>query len=160
MSDIQSHFESEDISFPLTGKKFQGKCFMRQSVKKSLTMYNLLATTTRKISLSTYYRYKPQNVKFQGKIPFHQSCCEKCQNAENIIDEASKDMKNVPGDLGGCVDRTLCPYQGYFPKLACILHKYKKCRPSKFLAEILDDNADKCADIRQCFLVKLWYTKM
>ena len=118
VSDIQSHFESEDISFPLPDKKFQEKLFMRQSVKKSLTMYNLLATTTCKISLSTYYRYKPQNVKFQSKIPFHQSCCEKCQNAENIIDKASKYMKNVPWDLGGCVDRTLCPYQGYFLKLA------------------------------------------
>ena len=84
---------------------------MRQSVKKSLRMYNDLATTTRKISLSTYYRYKPKNVKLQGKIPFRQSCCEKCQNAENIIDEAGKYMRNVPHDLGGCVDRTLCPYK-------------------------------------------------
>ena len=57
VSDIQSHFESEDISFPLPDKKFQGECFVRQSVKKSLTMYNLLATTTHRISLSTYYRY-------------------------------------------------------------------------------------------------------
>ena len=65
---------------------------MRQSVKKSLRMYNDLATTSRKISLSTYYRYKPKNIKFQGKIPFQQSCCEKCQNAENIIDEAGKYM--------------------------------------------------------------------
>ena len=70
VSDIQSHFESDDISFPLPDKKFEGKCFMRQSVKKSLQMYNDLATTSRKISLSTYYRYKPKNVKFQGKIPF------------------------------------------------------------------------------------------
>ena len=36
VSDIQSHFESDDISFPLPDKKFEGKHFMRQSVKKSL----------------------------------------------------------------------------------------------------------------------------
>ena len=70
VSDIQSHFESDDNTFPLPDKKFEGKRFMRQSVKKSLRMYNDLATTSRKISLSTYYRYKPKNVKFQGKIPF------------------------------------------------------------------------------------------
>ena len=36
VGDIQSHFESDDISFPLPDKKFEGKPFMRQSVKKSL----------------------------------------------------------------------------------------------------------------------------
>ena len=58
ISDIEAHFQSEDISFPLPDKQYTGKCFMRQSVKKSLTMYNLLSTTTRQISLSTCYRYK------------------------------------------------------------------------------------------------------
>ena len=57
------------------------------------------------------------------------------------------------------MDRTLCPYEGYFPKLGCILHKCHKCGTSKFLAEILDDNADKCEDNRKHYLVKLWYTK-
>ena len=96
ISDIEAHFQSEDISFLLPDKKYTGKRFMRQSVKKSLTMYNLLSTTTRQISLSTYYRYKLQNVKFQGKIPFQQSCCEKYQNVENKFNEACKYMKNVP----------------------------------------------------------------
>ena len=59
ISDIEAHFQSEDISFPLLDKKYTGKHFMRQSVKKSLTMYNLLSTTTHQMSLSTYYRYKP-----------------------------------------------------------------------------------------------------
>ena len=57
------------------------------------------------------------------------------------------------------MNRTLCPYEGYFLKLGCILHKCHKCGRSKFLAKILDDNADKCEDNRKCFLVKLWYTK-
>ena len=51
VSDIQSHFESDDISFPLQDKTFEGKCFMGQSVKKSLRMYNDPATATRKLSL-------------------------------------------------------------------------------------------------------------
>ena len=95
-------------------------------------MYNDLATS-RKISLSTYYRYKPKNVKFQGKIPFRQSCCEKCQKAENIIDEAGKYMRNVPHDLGGCVDRTLCPHKGYFLKIECILCKCNTCGTANFI---------------------------
>ena len=122
-------------------------------------MYNDLVTTSCKISLSTYYRYKPKNVKFQGKIPFRQSCCEKCQNAENIIDEAGKYMRNVPHNLGGCVDRTLCPYKGYFPQIECILCKCNTCGRAKFHHEILNDNKDKTKDERQRFLVKLWYTK-
>ena len=146
MNDIQSHFTSDDISFPLPDKKFEGKCFMRNSVQKSLKMYNLLASTTRKILLAIYYRYKPKSVKFQGKIPFHQSCCEKCQNVENIIEEASKYMANIPRDLGGCVDRTLCDHHGYFPNFKCVIHKCKNCGSSKFLHQILESNADKLSD--------------
>ena len=159
VNDIQSHFTSDDISFPLPDKKFEGKRFMCNSVQKSLKMYNLLASTTRKISLGTYYRYKPKSVKFQGKIPFHQSCCEKCQNVENIIEQASKYMANIPRDLGGCVDRTLCDYHGYFPNLKCVIHKCKNCGSSKFLQQILESNADKLSDNRKCFLIKQWVTK-
>ena len=84
---------------------------------------------------------------------------EKGQNAENIIDEDGKYMRNVPCNLGGCVDRTLCPYKGYFPKIECILCKCNTCGTAKFHREILNDNKDKTKDKRQHFLVKLWYTK-
>ena len=67
-------------------------------------------------------------------------------------------MRNVPHDLGGCVDRTLCPYQGYFPKIECILCKCNTCGTAKF-REILNDNKDKTKDERQRFLVKFSYTK-
>ena len=146
VKDIQSHFESDDITFPLPDKKFEGKRCMRNSVQKSLKIYNLLHTTTHKISLTTYYRYKPKAVKFQGKIPFRQSCCEKCQNVENIIEQASKYMANIPKDLGGCVDRTLCSYTGYFPALNCILCKCKKCSTSQFYNQILRSNKVKVTD--------------
>ena len=43
MKDIQSHFESDDISFPLPDKKFEGKRFMRNSVQKSLKDVQLVA---------------------------------------------------------------------------------------------------------------------
>ena len=68
-------------------------------------------------------------------------------------------MRNVPCNLGGCVDRTLCPYKGYFPKIECILRKCNTCGTAKFHREILNENKDKTEDERQCFLVKLWYTK-
>ena len=142
VNDIQSHFTSDDISFPLPDKKFEGKCFMHNSVQKSLKMYNLLASTTCKILLATYYRYKPKSVKFQGKIPFHKRCCKKCQNIENIIEQASKYMPNIPRDLGGCVDRTLCDYHGYFPNFKCMILKCKNCGSSKFLHQILESNAN------------------
>ena len=47
-NNMQSHFTSDDISFPLPDKKFEGKCFKRNSIQKSLKMYNLLASTTLK----------------------------------------------------------------------------------------------------------------
>ena len=53
VNNIQSHFTSDDISFPLPDKKFEGKRFMCNSVQKSLKMYNLLASTTRKIWVPT-----------------------------------------------------------------------------------------------------------
>ena len=46
-------------------------------------------------------------------------------------------MRNVPRDLGGCVDRTLCPYKGYFPKIECVLRKCNTCGTAKFHREIL-----------------------
>ena len=156
--DIQAHFVSDDISFPLPEKKYQGKRFMCNSVQKFFKMYNLLHSTTHKISLATYYRYKPKGVKFQGKIPFRQSCCEKCQNVENIIEQASKYMLNIPRDVGGCVDRTLCTYNDYFPQLPCILRTCKMCSTKQFYNEIVESNKAKMSDTRKRFLIKQWIT--
>ena len=132
---------------------------MWNSVQKSLKMYNLLHTTTRKISLATYYQYKPKAVKFQGKIPFRQSCCEKCQNVENIIKQASKYLSNIPKDVVGCVARTLCTYSGYFAELTCILCKCKNCGTSQFYNEIIQSNQAKITDKGRRFLTKQWITK-
>ena len=100
---------------------------MRFNVKKTARMYNLADSTRRKISTSTYYRYKPKVVKLQGRIPYRQSCCKKCQNFENVVHEASKYMSGIPSDKGDCIDCSLCAYMGYFPKLPCILHLCKDC---------------------------------
>ena len=52
---IEDHMKSDDISFPLPDRKFAGKCFMKTSMKKCLSMYNLAEATKHKISLSTLY---------------------------------------------------------------------------------------------------------
>ena len=96
---------------------------MRFNVQRSARMYNLADSTRRKISTSTYYQYKPRAVKLQGRIPYRQSCCEHCQNFENIIHEASKYMTGIPSDTGDWIDHSLCAYMGYFPNLPCILCK-------------------------------------
>ena len=116
IQEIQSHYNSDEISFPLPDKKYAGKRFMRTSITKSHQMYKLLASTTCKISAATYHKYKPRTVKLQGHIPFQQSCCEKCQNFENANAEASKYLRSVPRNIGDCIDQTLCPYTGFFPK--------------------------------------------
>ena len=75
VNSIEEHFQADNISFPLPDKKYKGKRFMRYSVKCSARMHNLSESTRRKISISTYYRYKPKAVKLQGCISFRQSCC-------------------------------------------------------------------------------------
>ena len=84
IKSICDFYKSDDCSFPLSDKKYTGKRFMKQSLSKNCKMYNLLPTTTRKISASTFRKYKPRYVKLQGKIPLRQSC-EVCQNFDFIV---------------------------------------------------------------------------
>ena len=77
---------------------------------KCAKLYNMLATTTHKISTAIFYEYKPKAVKLQGCIAFRQSCCEKCQNFRNVIDEAAKYLHGVPHDIKDVIDRTMCAY--------------------------------------------------
>ena len=100
-------------------------------------MYNLAQSTRRQISISTYYRYKPKAIKLQGKIPFRQSCCEQCQNFENVLKEASKYLLGVPIDVGDAIDKSLCQYTGYFPKVDCILRICNKCGTTPYQNSIL-----------------------
>ena len=53
VESIRKFFVSEEASFPLPDRKYAGKRFMRGSMARIRTMYNLLHSTTRKISLST-----------------------------------------------------------------------------------------------------------
>ena len=73
--NVQEHVKSVEVSFPLPDKKYAGKKFMRTSMQHGHKLFNLLECTTCKISLATYIWLKPTNVKLQGRIPFHQSCC-------------------------------------------------------------------------------------
>ena len=140
-------------------KKFVGKRFMRSSVNKAHKMYNLLPSTTCKISVSMYYKYKPKSINLQGKIPWWQNCCKKCQNFENTMTEISKYMRGVPRDVRHCVDASLCPYDGFFPQLTCILHTCELCGINQLKEKIEQLNASRMADKRRRFMVKVWVTK-
>ena len=111
---------------------------MRGSMAKIRTMYNLLHSTTRKISLSTLYKYKPKSVKLQGRIPFRQSCCEVCQNFESVIEIASKHIDGIPGTLAKCVDSSMCEYNTYFCKIDCALRKCADCGTQKLKDKLFD----------------------
>ena len=67
IDDIKSHYESEEISFPLPDKKYVGKRFMCTGLAKAHKMYNLLPSTTHKISACTFHKYKPKDIKFKAK---------------------------------------------------------------------------------------------
>ena len=148
IESIQNHYTSEEVSFPMPDKKFVGKSFMRSSENKAHKIYNLLPSTTCKISVSTYYKYKPKAINLQGKIPLWQNCCEKCQNFENTMTEISKYMRGVPRDVGDCVDASLCPYDGFFPQLTCILCTCELCGINQLKEKIEQLNASRMADNR------------
>ena len=118
--EIQNYLNCDDISFPVPDKKYAGKQFMCNSMKKTPDMYNLCESTKCKISISTLYCYRPKNVKLQGKIPLRQSCCEKYLNFKNVSKEISKYLQGMYKDLNQAVDSTLCSYTGFFPKIDCI----------------------------------------
>ena len=159
IDDIKSHYESKEISFPLPDKKYVGKRFMHTGLAKAHKMYNLLPSTTHKISASMYYKYKPKAIKLQGKIPFRQSCCKKCQNFENTLEQISKYMQGIPRDVGDCVDASLCHYDGVFPQFTCILCTCEHCGVDIFKQKIERLNASRMKDNRKRFMVKVWVTK-
>ena len=60
----------------------------------------------------------------------------------------------MPHDIGNVIDRTMCHYMGYFPKLPCILHTCDNCGEAKFQNKLLDLNRNKLSDTRKRFMVK------
>ena len=159
IKSIGKFFSSEDTSFPLPDKKFSGKRFMKCSLAKSCRMYNLLASTTRKICESTFRKYKPQFVKLQGKIPLQQSCCKVCQNFEFVLKSASKYLKGVPSTIDGAVDSSMCNYESYFPHISCALRDCSDCGVDILQSKLVDMNSDLLEDKRKRFLIKKWVTK-
>ena len=146
---IRDHFTEDDISFPMPEAKFSGKRFMRGSMQKCHKMYNQLKSTTRTIGLSTYYKYKPKTVKLQGKIPFRQSCCERCENFTNLMKEGNKYMSGIVCDLSSLVDASLCPYEGHFPNKSCVLRICDKCGVDNFREHVIESNPTKINDKRK-----------
>ena len=106
-----------------------------------------------------YYKYKPKAIKLQVKIPFRQSCCEKCQNFKNTLEQISKYMQGVPRDVRDCVDTSLCHYDGFFPQIPCILCTCEHCRVGRFKQKIERLNASRMKDNRKRFMVKVLVTK-
>ena len=161
-SDIHSiwtFFHRDNVSFPLPNKKFVGKRFMKRSMARTWKMYNLLPSTTCKIAMSTFRKYRSKQIKLQGKIPFRQSCCEVCQNFEFVIEQGSKYLQGIPRTVDDCVDFSMCSYSGYFPKVACALRNCSDCGVEKLKLHLNTVNAAKLLDDRECFLIKKWENK-
>ena len=159
IDDIQTHMESEEVTFPLPDTKYAGKCFFKTSIGRAHKMYNVLPSCTRKLSLSTYYKYRPKKFKVQGKIPFHQSCCKHCQNFEAVIDEMSKFMSGIPRNLADCIDSSMCKYDTYFPPMPCILRTCQNCGIQRLSTKLIQQNKAKLQDKCKRFFVKQWTTK-
>ena len=159
IQEIQNHFYSDEISFPVPDKKYAGKRFLRTNIKQCLNMYNVMESTTRKISLSTLYRLRPKQVKLQGSIPLRQACCEKCLNFEIVVKEVVKYLDGGSKDIQVSVDSTLCPYSNFFLNVKCVLHICEHCGTDQLKRKLIEMNQQKVNDVRNRFLVKQWVNK-
>ena len=159
ITSIGNFFQSDEASFPLPDKKYSGKRFMKRTLSRACKMYNLLPSTTRKISESTLRKYKPKYVKLQGKLPFRQSCCEVCQNFEFVVNNASRFLNGIPKSIDNCVDSSMCEYNTYFPKLDCVIRECSSCGTDTLKLKLERLNVDYLNDTRKRFLVKQWYNK-
>ena len=149
IDDIREHMKSDDVTFPLPDHKYVTQRFFHNSIKRAQRMYNMLPSTTWKISLSTYCKYRPKNFKLQGKIPFHQSYCERCQNFDNVVEEINKFMLGVPRTLADCVDSSLCDYNTFFPSINCILRNCNRCGTKKLKDSLEKQNIDRMKNCRK-----------
>lgn len=156
---ITEHMQEDGVSMPLPDKKHAGKRFFRSSVRVCHNMYNILPSTSRKISLSTYYKYKPKHIKLQGKIPYRQSVCERCENFERVIEMSSKYLEGVPSTLDACVDSSMCPYQTFFPNIKCATRDCQSCGTDLLKEHLKIANEDKLQDNHKRFMVKQWVNK-
>ena len=66
-----------------------------------------------------------------------------------MINEAAKYLCGMPHDIGDVIDRTMCHYMGYFPKLPCILRTCDNCGEAKFQNKLVDLNRNKLSDTRK-----------
>ena len=68
-------------------------------------------------------------------------------------------LKGIPRDVGDCIDRSLCGYSNYFPKILCILSTCNECGTEFYKDSVVVQNAEKMKDKHKRFMVKLWITK-
>ena len=58
-----------------------------------------------------------QKCEIAGKIPLHQSCCEKCLNFDNVSSVIAKYLQGTYKELNQAVDSMLSSYSGFFPNI-------------------------------------------
>ena len=63
-------------------------------------------------------------------------------------------LKGIPRDVGDCIDRSLCGYSNFFPKISCILRTCNECG-TEFYKDSVAQNAEKMKDKHKRFMVKL-----
>ena len=139
--------KSNEVTFPLPDRKVTNIRFFCSSMIRHI--YNMLASTTQKISVAAYYKYRPKNFKLQGKIPYHQSCCKKCKNFDAVVEESNKYMTGISRTLADCVDTSFCDYNTFFPWIECILQKCEKCGTNKLKDTLKQQNSQKFKDKRK-----------
>ena len=124
IKEIQDHFASDEVSSPLPDKKYANKRFLRTSVTKFVKMYNLLSTITRKISTSTFYKYKPKAVKLQGRIPLSKIAVKNAKILKTLSMKQPSIYMEYSIILGIALIKQCA---GYFPNIDCMLCTCHNC---------------------------------
>ena len=143
LNDVKEFYQDEENATILPGaknvyKKLKApKIVLKTSMKSLHRKYN----PKRSIGYSTFVKLRPKNVVPYRQASWEQCLCEDCENVKRKLEALSyRGIPGVPKTVFHISDITLCPYQGQYPHMLCLLRKCSDCglqNLEKFLGQLM-----------------------
>ena len=151
-AEIVSVWESPDVTITLPFKRFAKKRFMTVTISEAYQKYIMLKKKQTKhhriLSLSSFYRLKPKNIKPRRSLPMNQCTCSPCGNFSLNRDALiANNVKGVTKKSSSAACNFLCPIEGNSTdirdyKRDCIYGMCTECTPEKIQDKIMNLNPE------------------
>ena len=148
--EILSIWESPDVTITLPFKRYAKKRFMTVTISEAYQKYIMFKKKQRLhnriLSLSSFYRLKPKNIKPRRSLPMNQCTCSPCGNFSLNRDALiANNVKGVPKKSSAAACTFLCPIEGNSIdirdyKRDCIYSNCAECTPDKIQDKIMNLN--------------------